>query len=231
MNPYFSQEFIFSRELISLKREKILKSLQVPLHSSDTYLDELISDYTLKSLEICNPRASFALYENPSFINKKEMLIEGSNFLLDRIVSSSLKNSTHIAIFVATAGPEVEKMSKKLLSEGNLLEGVLVDILGSEIAEETSRLIYEKIGKEMSLKGMNITNRYSPGYCNWPASDQQKLFLLLDKKTCDIQLTESSLMLPIKSVSGIIGVGAHVKFQAYFCDKCKVGSCIYRDRQ
>jgi hypothetical protein len=231
MGPYFSQEFIFSPELISLKREKILKSFQVPLHSSDPYLDELISDYILKSLKICNPRASFALYENPSFIDKKEMLIEGSIFLLDRIVSSSLKNSTHIAIFVATAGPEVEKMSKRLLSEGNLLEGVLVDILGSEIAEETARLIYEKIGIEMSQKGMNITNRYSPGYCNWPVSDQQKLFSLLDRNTCGIQLTESSLMLPIKSVSGIIGVGALVKFQSYFCDKCKVGSCIYRDRK
>jgi hypothetical protein len=231
MSPYFSQDFVFLPEQISIKREKILKSLQVPLHSSDPYLDELISDYTLKSLEICNPRASFALYENPSFKDDKEMILEGSNFLLDRIVLSSLKNSTHMAIFVATAGPEVEKISKKLLSEGNLLEGVLVDIIGSEIAEETARLIYEKIGKEMGQNGMNITNRYSPGYCNWPVSDQQKLFSLLNKNTCDVQLTESSLMLPIKSVSGIIGVGAHVKFQAYFCDKCKVGSCIYRDRK
>jgi cobalamin-dependent methionine synthase I len=37
---------------------------------------------------------------------------------------------------------------------------------------------------------------------------QHKLFLaLLKNYTCGISLTESSLMLPVKSVSGIIGLG------------------------
>jgi hypothetical protein len=229
MFPYFSTEYLFPKEKIVIKKEEVLKSLQVPLKEADQYTLQLIDEYSVQSLKICIPMASYVIYENPDFKDSTEMKLEGFNFHLDKIVSASLKKSSHLAVFVATAGSEVEKLSKDLIQEGHLLEGVIVDILGSEIAEETAHLIYEKIKEEMAQRGYQITNRYSPGYCNWPVSDQQNLFPLLGKKTCGVHLTESSLMLPIKSVSGIIGVGTKVKFQDYFCAKCKVALCIYRD--
>jgi hypothetical protein len=229
MYPFFSCEYILPKEGIRIKKEEVLKLLQVPLNEADTYTLELIQEYAGLALKICSPRARYVIYENPDFKDPVEMKLEGFDFHLDKIVSASLKKSSHLAVFVATTGNEVEKLSKELILEGHFLEGVIVDILGSEIAEESARQIYEIIREEMAQKGFYITNRYSPGYCNWPVSDQQHLFSLLGKDTCGVQLTESSLMLPIKSVSGIVGVGKKVKFQDYFCDKCKIGSCIYRD--
>jgi cobalamin-dependent methionine synthase I len=73
-----------------------------------------------------------------------------------------------------------------------------------------------------------ITNRYSPGYCDWPVKDQQKLFSFFPEKFCGIRLSESSLMYPIKSLSGMIGIGSLVSYQLYPCDSCKDENCQYR---
>jgi len=73
----------------------------------------------------------------------------------------------------------------------------------------------------MAQTGLKITNRYSPGYCGWVTSEQHKLFALLPKDICSIRLTESSLMLPIKSVSGFIGIGPNVRFNPYTCQLCE----------
>jgi len=230
MRPFYSKDFSFHKNEIHLKRDEILKALQVPLNQSEPYVDEMIAEYSIKALEICSPRSRFVVYDKPEFTSTTFMKLNGLNFHLDRIVSASLKKSSHIALFAGTAGSKVEELSKQLILEGHLLEGLIMDILGAEIAEETARLIHEKIGEEMLKMNFKTTNRYSPGYCNWPVSDQQKLFSLLGENTCGIKLTESSLMLPIKSVSGIVGVGTEVKYQNYFCDKCKVASCIFRDK-
>jgi hypothetical protein len=231
MAYYFSEESIFSPKQIVIKKDNILKALDVPLNEKDPYVEELIPEFIQKSIEICSPKAIYGLFENPVFGNKFEMDLNGRTFALDKIVLSALKESSHIAIFVATAGDLVEKLSKQLLKEGHLLEGLIVDLIGSEIAEETTELIHKQIGHEMYQKGLYTTNRYSPGYCNWPVSDQQKLFSLLDSNTCGIKLTQSSLMLPIKSISGIVGVGINVKKRNYSCSICEVGACIYRDKR
>ncbi len=231
MDNYFSEEFTIPPEQIRIKKDNILKGLHVPLDKVDSYVDELIDEFIQQSLDLCSPKSCYALFNSLVFINKTEMQIEGHIFLLDKIVLSALKKSSQIAFFICTAGDKVEKLSKQLLREGHSLEGLIVDLIGSEIAEETAEFIHKKIGEDMALQRLNITNRYSPGYCSWPVSDQQKLFALLGEHTCGVKLTDSSLMLPIKSVSGIVGVGENVKNRGYACAKCDAGFCIYRDKR
>ena len=81
----------------------------------------------------------------------------------------------------------------------------------------------------MREAGLKITNRYSPGYCGWDVSEQKKLFKILPEKFCGIELTDSCLMHPIKSVSGIIGIGKSVKFNEYTCNLCDEADCLYRN--
>ncbi|MEE3446448.1 MAG: vitamin B12 dependent-methionine synthase activation domain-containing protein, partial [Prevotella sp.] len=67
-----------------------------------------------------------------------------------------------------------------------------------------------------------------PGYCGWHVSQQQLLFPLFNGQTCGVTLTDSSLMLPIKSVSGIIGVGEKVRRLDYTCGLCNFEKCYKR---
>jgi cobalamin-dependent methionine synthase I len=117
------------------------------------------------------------------------------------------------------------------MSEGHTLESLVVDLIASELAEGAADFIHKQIEEDAASSNFRITNRYSPGYCNWPVSEQQKLFTLMGKNTCGVILTPSSLMIPIKSVSGIVGIGAEVMFHGYACAKCDDAQCIYRNRK
>ncbi len=81
---------------------------------------------------------------------------------------------------------------------------------------------------EQAARGLKITNRYSPGYCNWPLKDQRPLFAFVGENPTGIALSESCLMHPIKSVSGVIGIGTKARRRAYGCVICQNKTCIYR---
>jgi len=70
---------------------------------------------------------------------------------------------------------------------------------------------------------------YSPGYCGWKVAEQSKLFKMFPADFCNIGLTESMMMDPVKSISGIIGVGRDVKFDAYTCNLCNSLNCLYKN--
>jgi cobalamin-dependent methionine synthase I len=60
-------------------------------------------------------------------------------------------------------------------------------------------------------------------------SEQQKLFSFFPENFAGISLSDSSLMNPIKSVSGIAGIGTAVKYLGYACDDCTQADCVFRD--
>jgi hypothetical protein len=156
-------------------------------------------------------------------------LYENIEFMAGRQVVNNLKNSELLALFICTAGEEVSRRSKQLMSSGNLLEGYVTDMVGSLLAEGAMDILQDRLRKEMESKGLRITNRFSPGYCNWDVSEQHKLFSLFPESFCGVRLSESALMKPIKSVSGVIGIGREVNYNKYVCDACSEVDCIYKN--
>ncbi len=91
--------------------------------------------------------------------------------------------------------------------------------------------LQNKIEERAIQDGLNTTNKFSPGYCGWNVIEQHKLFNLLPENFCGITLSESALMRPIKSVSGIIGLGKYVKKMDYQCQICEQENCFYRKKR
>lgn len=159
-----------------------------------------------------------------------QCVIQEKIFQTGRIIASQLRNAESIAIFVCTAGPEIEKWSKTLMQQGDMTLGYIVDTTASELVELAMDKIQNHMESEMQHFGLGITNRFSPGYCGWSVSEQHFLFSLLPEKFCGVTLTPSALMVPIKSVSGIIGIGPRAQKMEYPCKKCDQTQCIYRRR-
>ena len=77
----------------------------------------------------------------------------------------------------------------------------IADSLGSIIAEKTADCM--EVAFEYILeKNWKHTNRYSPGYCGWRFGTTKLFPLFPIAAPCGIRLTDSSLMVPIKSVRG-----------------------------
>jgi hypothetical protein len=157
--------------------------------------------------------------------------IENETFTAGKMISSFLKNTEYVAIFTCTAGFEVEQLSNKFKNEGDFVQSYVIDSTGSLLVEGAMDLVYEKLKDMATINNLSITNRYSPGYCDWQVADQQKLFSFFPSTFCNVTLSESSLMSPIKSVSGIIGIGRNVKYLGYICDFCKNKECVYRAKK
>ncbi len=156
------------------------------------------------------------------------MLDNSLEFSVDKMMSHSVKKSEKLLIFICTVGKEISDLSKQMGKEGEFLDGYILDIIGSEIVEATIDKIQDDLEILYRSKGYNITNKYSPGYCDWDLSEQQKLFRLMPLNFCGITLTSSSLMIPAKSVRGIISIGKNVKRISYGCNICRSGKCIYK---
>lgn len=157
--------------------------------------------------------------------------IEGVILNVKPIVFSQLRYSESAALFICTAGQKVGERSRQSMKEGDLLRGYVYDVLGSEIAEGAADKMQDAMRAAMAATGMSITNRFSPGYCGWDVAEQHKLFSFFPANYCGITLTDSALMNPVKSVSGIIGIGSKVKHEPYRCRQCDDKNCIYRGRK
>jgi len=174
-------------------------------------------------------RAGYALHPVRRPVEKRDGLACGDVFLHTRnIVAAEFTNTDEAALFVCTIGPALENRAAELTATGDPAFGFIVDTVASELAEKAAAVLHNHIAAVTAQRGWGVTNRYSPGYCNWPVAEQHLLFSLMPEGFCGVTLTESSLMVPIKSVSGIIGVGAGVKLNEYRCDHCGVEECIYR---
>jgi len=193
------------------------------------FVKDLIGEILDESSKVANVRAQYCLFDRIRFETEtKSIVINNLPFNIKNIVYSQIKKSESIALFMCTAGEEPGKRSRKYMHERDLLRGYIYDVVGSEIAEAAADLMQDDLEKSAAESGLRITNRYSPGYCGWNVNEQHKLFSLIPYNYCGIRLTESALMDPVKSVSGIIGIGSNVKNNPYTCRMCSMKDCIYR---
>lgn len=179
---------------------------------------------------ILHPKFCFVISKEGSLdVKEKTLEVCGRIFQVGRIITAQLRGSEAYAFFVATSGVEFERFQRDLEKDGDMLRVFIADSMGSVIAEKTADIMERWLQIYINAKGWKHTNRFSPGYCGWHVSQQQMLFSLLGvKKPCGVHLTDSSLMIPIKSVSGVIGLGPKVRKLEYTCGLCDYSKCYKR---
>ncbi len=214
---------------LNITPEEIIPSLGYPDSNIPLHFSEIITRIITEIPGLCNIQSGYALCEiNKTNTSKHSLVIEDIKFNTGKIVTSQFRKAESAVVFVCTIGSGMEELVRKTNSEGDPAASYIMDAVASAVVEKAADYMHDLIEEKMAGQGKKITNRYSPGYCEWSVAEQQLLFSLLPEKFCGIKLTESSLMIPIKSVSGIIGVGNEVKRTDYLCDTCGVKDCTYR---
>jgi hypothetical protein len=228
MTKRFRYNFSFKELKIDI--DQIGRLLDYEKGGNKSMISGMIADALTEAEALCDLKAEFALIDEV-IIEKDTLSLSVNNvgFDIGKIITGQLKRSVSIALFVCTAGEKIGATARAFIHEKDFLKGYILDIIGSQAADSTADLMQEKLKELIEARGMKITNRYSPGYCGWDVSEQHKLFSLLPDNYCGIILNESALMQPVKSVSGIIGIGEKVKFNQYTCNLCDQQNCIYRN--
>lgn len=139
----------------------------------------------------------------------------------------------HLSLFAVTIGNNVSEAIENLFKKNDFALGSILDCISSLSADKCTDLIESYLLQNLMEKQESNQNlyaqSYSPGYCGWHISGQKKLFQFLHPEKIGITLNNSFLMIPLKSVSGVLITGKkdiHIFQDNYpFCTKCKTHSC------
>ncbi len=218
---------------LDITHEKIAHLMGYTQHGScpEPVMD-MIAISLLQASELCDIKGGYLLID-PVRADKENRILycKEQVFHTGKVVTNQLRNSEKAAWYICTVGEKLPAYSRELMDQGDLMEGYVVDVAGNVIVETAMDLILSKLANEMALEGLKTSNRYSPGYCEWDIVEQKKLFALFPEGYLGVHLTKTSLMQPIKTVSGVIGIGKNVKNNPYTCNYCTQQNCLYRDKK
>ncbi len=150
------------------------------------------------------------------------------DFKCGKIIADALELGQRYALVISTAGEELDSLINSY-QQSDIVKAFVANSIGSEMAEAISRHAISII--EESLNDTEkISNSYSPGYCGWALTEQRKLFSYFEPQPCGVDLTDSCLMLPIKSISAVLAIGERVIKAPYGCEICTKSDC-YKKRK
>ena len=144
--------------------------------------------------------------------------------------------AAQLHLFAFTLGEKISAEIQLLFAGKDFALGSVLDAVASLAADQAGRVAEtwaENQANESRKNGAALkTFLYSPGYCGWHISAQEKLFASLRPEKIGIQLNKSYLMMPLKSISGVLVAGAaaiHQISEVYpFCAQCKSPTCRER---
>lgn len=229
-----SQTFTFTAAEVSPSRTAVLEHLGMP---TDVALPERIEElYTTAErmlVQAVEPRGIVASISVQDFatVYHGEGLNEPTS-----VVADIFPRADHLALFTVTLG----EVTGSLITEGfathEFALACVLDAMASESADHAAEHAERRFESGLRDRGWSNPDggvlRYSPGYCGWDVTGQKRLFQYLSPERIGVTLTDSCLMQPLKSVSGVIIAGPkeiHRFPPTYsFCSRCETQEC--RDR-
>ena len=210
-------------EVIGLLQEKTLEVLTREGAPSDRRVRNILKECVEVAAGVAAPAG---LYTSVSVLSNSEEgvwtsfgLIESPMF--SRVVESCDKPKSLI-FSVATIGHEFDRELKR---ERPLFHRLVMDAVGSELAEIVASMIEEDWVREFKKEGLDTSMRSSPGYCDWPLEGQKVLFGGLDAGAVGVELLPSFAMVPLKSISSVAvsSVRVPVRSACVFCseERCR----------
>jgi len=192
MDTIIKKEISFKIEF-----EDFLKKIKLNKDYKD--IDQ-VKEIVKKANQIGQPKAMYKeVYIDE--IGENYVIVENNKFE-SKIMSVNLKEVHKVIIYIITCGTELEKWAKQ--KDGDMLENYWLSMVQEAVLDKARKSIKKEINEKYLPGSTSVMN---PGsLIDWSITEQKKLFSILGnpEKEIGVRLTESSLMLPAKTVSGLI---------------------------
>ena len=216
---------------IEIDKNQVYKYLGYDVGSEPPLrMESLIGEHIKLGNEFICPCTTYTILD-VEFVLGTRAFLEGYIAFDSGVVSQLLRKCQKVALFVATIGDDLEYVACRLAEDGLMLQSTVLESIGSSAVEQAADFLHERIIDTAELQGLVASKRrFSPGYCDWNVDQQKQLFEALDASSIGVELSETCLMLPRKSISGIIGIGlAEHGIENYNpCPACDKSDCTGR---
>lgn len=166
--------------------------------AQDSDLVAALSELVDEAQAVARPRAMYRV----GFIDERGddyVVIDGTRFT-SRILQVNLEGVHRVFLYVATCGTELEAWARSL---DDLLHRYWAETIQEMALRTAGRALHRHM---VECYELGETSTMAPGSLSeWPLSEQRPLFACLGEVTesVGVRLTDSLLMVPAKSVSGI----------------------------
>ncbi len=194
----------------------LLDTLHIATGSEDAEeLESLVSEARM----LARPKA---LYKE-SYIDARgseTVTIDGVTFI-SRALRANLEKIERVFPYVATCGEELDQIE---LEPGDILRQFWLDAIKATLLGFSRKYLSEYLQHRYALGKTSKMNPGSGDVTVWPIEQQRDLFSLFGdvKALIGVELTDSFLMVPNKSVSGI-RFPTEVDFRS--CQLCHRDNC------
>ena len=187
--------------LRSIRRKEVLQYLNwrgSPIPPDiDCLIDKAITE-TIQSVHPLGIRKTVTVADGP-LLEEIGLALPGSD------IAALLRDCRKAVLFAVTLGNSAERLIRSY-SARDLSYSVILDSCCSAAVESVCDALEEEIRSGLD-EGLFLTDRFSPGYGDLPLSLQEPLIDALDtRRRIGLTLTDSCILFPRKSVTGIIGI-------------------------
>lgn len=191
--------------------------------------NQLLEDACFEAQMLVQAKGVWELYEYDS---KTSTISGSSDYLLKgNKITAYLKEAKKVAVLAVTIGEALETAISEHFSKGNYAYAVLLDAAGTTAVEMAADQMNKAINQQASKLGFNTLSRFSPGYGDWNITEQPAVLTLAYGQTIGIQVTESCMLIPRKSVTAVIGFVPTQTIRdctRNHCNNCSQQNCLAR---
>jgi hypothetical protein len=212
---------------IILQTTDVLRSLGHPADTAPTpETVHVVEELMREANAFLQPRGTYSLYE-PTNWTDRSFEIGGCTVLGN--VRESFHGASRIAVFMATVGNEITRQAGMRCNAGDVFSGRVLDAVGSWATERTGEAVMMHLAANLG-PDESFTVRCSPGIGGMDLAQQRILFHLAPADAIGITLLPSLFMHPLKSMSGLVGLGprAFVGVHRSSCEPCPLVNCHMR---
>ncbi len=192
---------------IDIDRQQVLHNIGYGTdYKLSTRIASLIDEYVENAYYLIEPSYSCVI-RDIEYVQGSIVVIEGSIIFESQVIAPLLEQCEKAAVFLVTIGEHLEETACRLAEDGLIVQATVLDAIGSVAVERVADFVQGRIGEVASAEGLCISQRFSPGYCDWDIGQQRTVFWAVSGDSVGIHLTDGCLMIPRKSISGVIGIG------------------------
>lgn len=181
-----------------------------------------------EGLPLIKPQVLFETFKIES-VSHALVKVAGGKRLRGEGLSQHLLQASELTAIVCTIGNELEQYAAQVM-ETQIVRGLALYGVGSAAVEALANAACRHLELEAEFRGMKSTIPLSPGMIGWPVEQgQPQIFSLVNGAQIGVQLSDKLFMLPLKSLSMVMGFGEDLKQQGVVCDYCDIREvCKYR---
>lgn len=218
----------FSPQELEVSLSEVARYAGGSRYQLDSKMETLARSILNQAISLSRPAFGYAARKIFDTVPDKGFLIE-SNILIPSPPNIPSDTASIVSV-ICTIGPDLEEEIRSLNAKGMSLETLYLDASGVSLLEAVVQQAHGRISELARNTGLYCGCQWAPGHENTSLEDQKILFDLVDASAIGVQLMQSGVMYPFKSLSFWIPLTRHpvAPVNRNKCRHCSLKGCNYR---